>query len=84
VFHLNSAIVAVRFFQILRIYREFAMASVVATQFFAGGKTLSRSELNQVCDILDITEPLKSDLPVGPECTYFLLLSTNSPLPKGS
>jgi hypothetical protein len=58
------------------------MASVVPTLFFPGGKSLTRPELDQVCQILDITDPLKSLLPVGDACTYYLLLSTNSPLPQ--
>ena len=61
--------------------REIAMATVVATLFIPGGKSLSRHLLNQVCVLLDIPDPLKSQLPVGAACTYYLLLSTNKPIP---
>lgn len=57
------------------------MAAVVATLFIPGGKSLNRSDLNQVCQLLDIQDPIKSDLPVGDACTYFLLLSSNAPIP---
>ena len=56
------------------------MAAVVATLFIPGGKSLTRQELDQVCQILGIQDPAKKDLPVGPACTYFLLLSANAPL----
>lgn len=58
------------------------MASVVATLFIPGGKSLDRAGLNQVCDLLNIVDPLKSRLPVGDACTYYLLLSANAPLPE--
>lgn len=58
------------------------MAAVVATLFIPGGKSLTRQELDQVCQILGIQDPVKKDLPVGAACTYFLLLSANAPLPK--
>jgi hypothetical protein len=58
------------------------MASIVATLFIPGGKSLTRPELDQICDILNITDPLKSQLPVGYACTYYLLLSSNAPIPK--
>jgi hypothetical protein len=57
------------------------MASVVATLFIPGGKSLDRADLDKVCDLLNIVDPLKSRLPTGPSCTYYLLLSANAPLP---
>jgi hypothetical protein len=62
--------------------REVGMGTIVATQFYAGGKSITRQELDQICQILDIQDPLKQLLPTGANCTYYLLLSSNAPLPK--
>jgi hypothetical protein len=59
------------------------MASVVAALSVAGGKSvLSRTELDQICDLMNIKDPVKSDLPVGPACTYYLYLSSTAPIPN--
>ena len=58
------------------------MGATVAVLFVPGGKSLSRSELDQVCNILGIGDPLKTLLPTGEDCTYFLQLSTNTKLPE--
>jgi hypothetical protein len=57
------------------------MGSTVAVLFVPGSKSLTKAELDQVCDLLGITDPLKGLLPAGPDCTYFLQLSTNGKLP---
>jgi hypothetical protein len=57
------------------------MTGVVATMFLPGGKSLSKKELDQVCDILGIADPMKKNLPVGKGCTYYLLLSSNGKIP---
>jgi len=58
------------------------MGSTVAVLFVPGGKSLTKAELDQVCDLLGITDPLKNLLPAGPNCTYFLQLSSNAKLPE--
>jgi c-di-GMP-related signal transduction protein len=56
------------------------MASSVAAQFIAGGKSLIDTELDQICKILNIPDEVKEKLPLG-TCTYYLVLSTNAKLP---
>jgi hypothetical protein len=58
------------------------VGSTIAVQFVPGGKALSKQELDKVCDLLDIRDPLKKLLPAGPNCTYYLQLSTNGKLPE--
>jgi hypothetical protein len=59
------------------------MGASVATLFVPGGKPdLKRDELNKLCEILGIPDQIKQGLPVGEKCTYYLLLSTQSKLPK--
>jgi hypothetical protein len=57
------------------------MGSIVATLFVPGGKSLNKQDLDKVCDLLDIRDPLKKLLPAGPNCTYYLMLSTNGKIP---
>jgi len=59
------------------------MGIIVATLFMAGGRDdLKRDELNKICEILQIPEQIKAGLPVGEQCAYYLLLSSQSQLPK--
>lgn len=62
------------------------MSAIVATQRIVGGKPaggdqgLSKSDLEQICDLLGIQEPDK--LPTGPKATYLLVLRTSEAIPK--
>lgn len=61
------------------------MAATLATFHFLGGKSLSQPELDQVCNLLNISPPpAPHQFPTGDECTYLLVLSTNSPVPDSS
>ena len=57
------------------------MGSTVATLFLPGGKSLNKADLNKVCDLLEIRDPLKGLLPTGDQCIYYLILSTNTQIP---
>lgn len=58
------------------------MTGIVATLSVAGGKNLTRQELDAVCNAMGIGDPIKSQLPVGDGCRYLLLLSSNGEIPK--
>ncbi len=58
------------------------MASTVATFHFLGGKSLSDDDLQKVCQLLEINPPpAPHKFPTGEDCSYLLVLSTNSPVP---
>ena len=60
------------------------MAAVVPTLFIPGGKSLTSEELKQVCQLLNIQDPVKSKLPTDGTSTYFLLLSSNGHIPAAA
>jgi len=58
------------------------MAAVVASYFSPGGKSLTKEELKQVCDILGIEPDVTNQLPVGDACVYHLFLASQAKIPK--
>jgi len=63
--------------------RGSAMTGVVTAQFIAGGgkKIASRADLDKVCDILGVKDPVKSNLPISEDCKYFLVLIAEKDTP---
>jgi hypothetical protein len=69
--------------------RRSVMTGLVTAQFIIGAREtggpggLTKAELDQICDLLKITDPIKKDLPAGPACRYQLVLqATNQDIPK--
>ena len=43
---------------------------------------MTKGELDQICDLLKITDPVKKNLPAGTGCRYQLVLQSQKDLPK--
>jgi hypothetical protein len=59
------------------------MGAIVAARFVVGSQTgLPREDLDRICDILRISEPVKSRLPAGQHCRYLLVLESQEKIPQ--
>ena len=59
------------------------MGAIVAARFQVGGKTgITRQDLDRICDLLRITDPVKSHLPAGDHCRYLLILESQEKIPQ--
>jgi len=57
------------------------MAATVATLMFLGGKSLSKADLDKVCQVLNIQQP-PNGFPIGDDNTYYLVLSAHADVTK--
>ena len=64
------------------------MTGVVTASFIVGARNTSgpgamtKGELDQICDLLKITDPVKKNLPAGDACRYLLVLQADQDIPK--
>jgi hypothetical protein len=59
------------------------MGAIVTARFQVGSKTgITRQDLDRICDLLRIADPVKSNLPAGDHCRYVLVLESKAKIPQ--